>query len=154
MVQLATIGNSATKTVGNNRAIGVAFLEALTLVRVRGTGFIFMDPGAIGEIILVGVGLIIVKADAFAIGATAVPGPITDLDADWLWHRIVPLGPTAQAAQAGNLVPQVERFEIDSKAQRKVKPNDSLVFVAEGDVSAGAPTYDAHLGCRHLLMLS
>ena len=153
LISASTVGNSNTKTTGNQYALGAEAGGGVTLIRTRGTGVIHMDPGAISDMIFVGIGLCIVTVDAFAIGATAMPGPLTDIDFDWWWHSIFALGPVAVATELENSIIGNVRFEIDSKAMRKIKPNETLAFMMEGQQEGGTPTYDASVAVRTLFKL-
>ena len=88
----------------------------------------------------IGLGLMIASDDQLAAGATAFPGPLADADADWLWHSYMLLA-TVTTTAGDNTTAGVARIEVDSKAMRRVKQNDNLVFVAEPDnVGGGSET--------------
>lgn len=99
-----------------------------TLVRTRGSWTaVFNTAASVNDGCTLGVGLIIVTAEAASVGVTAIPGPLTNMDDDrWLWHQIVPfLAP--QTTFGGSTVPaQMYNFEIDSKAMRKLTDNDVI----------------------------
>ena len=153
-VRGANIALGGAKTFGTIAPQGQEAQTALTLVRSRGNGMFFLDPGAVGDVMEVALGLIIVSSDAFAAGVASVPGPLSDLDAEWIFHTVKELGPGSLASQAEDSLVQVHHFEIDSKAQRKLKPGDVVAMVFEGAIHAGAPTVDVSASVRTLLMLS
>ena len=124
-----------------------------TLTRVRGTAKVHLIPNAVSNTMIVAVGLIVVSADAFAVGAAAVPGPITDIDSAWIWHHAFTLGPTQAAAEAGDAIDQYDRVAIDSKAQRKLSPGDTVAFVWEALSLSGTPTADGVVAVRELILL-
>ena len=125
-------------------------LRSSTLVRTRGEIHVGMDPGAIDDTMVVGVGLIVATDQAIAAGAASLPSPIDDGDADWLWHGLFGLH-AATIVSGDDWIGQSSRREIDSKAMRKVKQNDNLVVVYDSSVLAGSPTADVVIGARFLL---
>ena len=134
--------------LGNN----LLDIEPVTLVRSRGFLLIKGTPDAIADNAVVSLGLIVVSDNAAAVGGTSVPGPGNDPDAPWIWHQFVPL----QAGSTGLLgddIGSVVRVEIDSKAQRKLGINETLILV--GETSSG--TYSSitvNGGVRALAMHS
>ena len=84
------------------------------------------------------IGLCIVSDQALAIGVTAVPTPITDMESDlWFLHKVLinsMFFSTAASFQSpGSIV-----YEIDSKAMRKVNDDEQIVIVQEASgVSQG-----------------
>ncbi len=120
-----------------------------TLVRSRGEVILSIDGPADGDKIVIGCGLMI-ASDAQVVGGIAgFPSPIGATDADWLWHSFVPLQ-SQSATQDQALGDQVARLVIDSKAMRKVKQNDNVVIVFDGDQQSGTPVVDATFGVRFL----
>ena len=108
--------------------------EAETIVRIRGFYLIKAIPDAATDDEVVGLGLIVVSDQAAAAGGTSVPGPIATIGVQWLWHNYVPLN-AGQAALSGADLGSMVRGVIDSKAMRKMGPNDSLVLI--GELSTG-----------------
>ena len=76
-------------------------------------------------------GICVVQAAAFAIGITAIPTPITELDSDaWVYHKF--FGVQAHSAvEAEFNTSTVVRFDVDSKAMRKLDSETVLVAVVE-----------------------
>ena len=140
-----SLGAQATAVLANER---------LTLIRLRGHGFIHMDAGAALDSTVVGVGLIIVPDEAFAAGVGSVPTPLADMDAEWVWHSVFALGPAVTATDDGGDLSRNVQFEIDSKAMRKFRTGQALCFVAETDVISGSPTVDVFMAARQLFKLS
>ncbi len=126
---------------------GVAVVNgAATLMRVRGEILASIDAPTDGDQKVLGFGIMIVTDAQLAAGPTSVPSPLTVMDGDWLWHGFIPL-----VAQAANLEHTVAgRLTIDSKAMRKLKPNDNVVMIVDGLNIAGTPVADATLGVRAL----
>jgi hypothetical protein len=78
-----------------------------------------------------------------------MPSPLTTPEADWMWHNFVHLSSvTGTQSDDGS---QIARIEIDSKAMRRVKANDQLIFVCDANLVSGTPTYDFLLGTRVLV---
>jgi len=151
MVRTEVEGVAAAINIGAV-AIGAEFLVATTLVRCRGHYQIRFVPDAANSSQIAGLGLIIVDEQAFTAGAASVPSPTDDMDEEWVWHGLFPFAPAFGVAAADD-VALVVSGEIDSKAQRKVKPGDSLVFVWDGIITAGSPTFDGIAAIRNLFML-
>ncbi len=123
---------------------GLTFTTKQTIMRNRGQYVVSIDGPTDGDKINVGLGLIIVSSEALAAGVTSIPLPISNGDAPWLWHQLVPL-----MAQAGtgvgaslNAMSVVGRGEIDAKAMRKVGLNEALVFVMQSVSTSGTPAVD------------
>ena len=132
------IGASASimHTLLTNAQVITAGLIDATIIRTRGTIQLLTDQGGAQEGGAIFFGMKLQNEKARATGATAVPGPFSQPDQDWFVHEILPwntLGLTA----VGVVNPGFERV-VDSKAMRKVKGSDSLIFVAENAVALGA----------------
>ena len=118
---------------------------------VRNRGAVVHRPTALAADIeysgAFGVG--VVSAQAFAIGITALPGPWSDADwSGWMVWR--------SFAGAFDVTSDISRIllhtvlEVDSKAMRKIGPNDIVVTMAES-ATGGFDIFD---GVRQLLKLS
>jgi len=132
----------------NLMAAVAAFTASFTLYRVRGSWTAILDPPADGAVKVVAAGLIVVTTDAFSAGVSAVPSPIDDLDASWLWHDFQVLS-SEGADPTEALV--AYRGRVDGKAMRKVKSNETLVFVTDGENLGGTQTADVTMAIRILL---
>ncbi len=94
-------------------------------------------------------GLGIVSDEALAAGTGSIPRPFDDDDwAGWLVHGYYSGFNLGSSADPGLVIDTVTT--IDSKAMRKVGPNESLVWMAESQVGAVSVTLNA----RVLMMLS
>ena len=118
--------------VGNALASGAQALHTLvtvgsasTLIRSRGEVVCSIDGPTDNDKVAVGFGLYIATPEQIAVGPTAAPGPISDTDAEWIWHGYALL--IAQSADLGEQV--VARLTIDSKAMRRVKQTQILAMV-------------------------
>jgi len=152
-MDLRRIGMGTNSTLGD-QATAVVALERLTLVRLRGSGFIHMDAAAALDSMIIACGIIIVSSEAFTAGVGSVPTPLSDMDRDWVWHSLFVLGPAVVATDDGGDISRNVRFEIDNKAMRKFRTDETLAFVAEGEIVAGAPTADIGMVARQLFKLS
>ena len=144
-------GLSGTQSTGT--ALGASSAGGVTLVRTRGAGQYRFRPAAANDVHVVGLGLIVVNTDAFVSGgATSMPSPIDDVDANWVWHRLFQPAVATKAFDA-NDPGLVEWFEIDSKAMRIFKPNTTLAFIADGLAVSGSPLSDIAAAVRFLVKL-
>ena len=113
----------------------VVFEDRTTLVRTR--GMVSVKPQAYtADISFVGAyGIGVVSAEALAAGIASVPEPYSD--ADWggwvVWRSFAQH--FESITQASTLLGTWSQ-EVDSKAMRKLTPNDALVFVAESIAGA------------------
>ena len=87
---------------------------------------------------------------------TACPGALTDLDDDiWMWHHFF----TVKAINVtggdlgSNAVSLAQRFEIDSKAMRKIT-EDQFLFGSIEAVETGGATLRLNADSRVLLKLT
>ena len=145
--------SSSSKTI-----LGTAFEPAvpgLTIVRIRGNLQAYLKTASAGDSgFHCAVGIGIVTTDAFSIGVTAMPGPLSDIFWDgWLFHQIFDIfAASGTIADNFNLGLAVERFEIDSKAMRKFRTN-MTVFAMLETVEGGTATMSVRVGSRMLLKL-
>jgi len=122
----------------------------LTIIRNRGV--VVVKPQSFGaDVDVLGAfGVGIVSAEAFAAGVASVPSPY--LDADWagwmVWRTFAFHFEFASALTIA--LPANISFEVDSKAMRKIGPNEVLVYVAESQAGA-LSIFD---GLRTLIKLS
>ena len=119
-----------------------------TLIRVRGEILAALDTPTSNVVNLVSMGIIVATEEQIAVGATALPDPADDLDADWLWHGFIPL---SSVGVAGDLsVENAGRLTVDSKAMRKMKQTQSGVMVIANPAFVGAVGVDVTFGIRAL----
>jgi hypothetical protein len=97
-------------------------------------------------------GIGIATAAATAIGITAVPTPITEQEWDgWIfWHAFSVRAP---AAFDGTMAAIFRSVEIDSKAMRKLREEDSI-YAAVEVIEQGTSALNVGLDTRILLKLS
>ena len=150
----AAIGTkaSAIDLATGTKSLGGSLLAVAgpgTFVRIRGQVYCQLDAGAVDERALICFGVILVSNEAAAAGAASVPGPFTDGDADWMWHGFLSVSSLAESAIFGDAA--FDRVIVDTKAMRKVKSSQSLIFVAEVASSQDATgTFDYMYGLRIL----
>ena len=124
-------------TTSTNLSANAAFIVGLglqsvlsetTLVRTRGSLlFHLTSSAAVGDAFIGAVGIGLVSDQAFAIGATAVPMPVSEAkDERWIWHHWLNIVESG----AGDAAP-AQRIEIDSKAMRKFTDSDRLYMAVE-----------------------
>lgn len=145
----ATLDGSGITTTQSVQA-AVTFNASGTVARARGRIKAYIDNPSDGDRIYVGAGLIVVTEEQLAVGATATPNPLTDLDAEWMWHGFMPLAfETTTNTEASTLAMDV--LEIDSKAMRRVKQTQSLALVVARTAGAGSSSISFVAGLRILL---
>ncbi len=110
-----------TKVILGSFVLGTEFDE--TMMRLRG---VWLYIGAANAASQAAVGMIVVSDDAFTVGISAIPGPISDIDNDgWVyWQGLV------QGFDAVSHVPGV--FDIDNKGKRVVRQGSRIALIAEG----------------------
>ena len=130
---------------------GQAVVDGLTIMRTRGHLGIYLSAGAAALDGFDGaVGLAIVSENAFGVGITAVPTPITDEAWDgWFWFSHFSVKVPSANNFAGNA--SSIQIPVDSKAMRKIKNTDTIIAVLEATEVGGA-TVNMSLQTRMLVM--
>jgi len=125
--------------------------DKLTIVRTHlSLSFISTVEPSVANHMLYGFGLCIVSEDAAGVGATAIPGPLTDDIWDgWFVHRQGLVSPGVQGD--GNGIISMD-IQIDSKAMRIFSPGNNMVGVLE-TVETGVFSMTANLLSRQLFKL-
>ena len=153
-------GSSATAalTAAGQQILGngvvLTLEDVVTLVRLRGNLQVFLTSvAAAGEGFHGAVGVAIINTQAFAIGATAIPGPLSEMEwHGWLYHRLFDLHSTS--ATVGNSAAGAYfNLEVDSKAMRKWSANETLVAMVEV-VEIGTSVGEIFFDSRVLVKLS
>ncbi len=146
-------GISATTVLGGSLAFGPA--GAATILRIRGEVVAQLETPAANEVKAFGIGIGVFSTDAVALGATAMPDPLADVGYPWIyWSAHVLMariadGATSPADQAGT---KTARIMIDSKAMRKVRPDQSVAIVVEPINLAGTATMELAMGPIRVLI--
>ena len=143
-----TVTASGSVLWTNGVQLGVE--AAVTDIRLRGFAELLLSAGTALDGFRGALGIGYVSEEAFAIGITAIPTPVTDSDwGGWIWHQFFELhNPTATAGVESQL-----RFNIDSKAMRKVTNNQLMVGVMEAN-ETGVSSLTLHADTRVLSKLS
>ena len=142
------IGNGvgASTVVGNAKLLiaslsaSAFLLRPFTILRTRLEINLVSDQAAVDEVPTVTLGQIVVTDTAVAIGVTAIPDPSGisgDPEADWyvfqaMIVRFKFLSSVGFHPAAGT------NYPVDSKAMRKVGPDDNIALMASSDSAAGA----------------
>ena len=125
----------------------------VTIVRIRGYFRVILTAAtAAGDGFLGAVGIGVVTAPAFAVGLTAVPLPVAEMDWDgWMFHQFFDL--RSNIAGVGDGQPGVSiGFDIDSKAMRKLGDEQVLMGAIEV-VESGTAVMEVSADTRILLKL-
>ena len=134
------VGNTLTVAGGtlySSLSAAALALRPFTIVRTRLLVTVRSDQEIATEDQFGAIALAVVSDQAAAIGVTAIPTPITDLDSDLFFvHQMV-----ANSWQFSTAVGSGQRFasyDVDSKAMRKVNADQDVVMVGEVDTNAGS----------------
>ena len=134
-----TIVASANAIVSSLSA-GALLLRPFTILRTRMLINYESDQAAVSERGFGSLGRIVVSSQAVAAGATAIPDPGTisgDPDADWFVHQPCMFSflflDSSGFTDMGSLP-----YVIDSKAMRKVGPNQDVVTMFSEEGAKGA----------------
>ena len=132
---IQALAAGADTLIGTLNAAALA-LRPFTLLRTRLEITFRSDQSAANESPTGAYGEIVVKETATAIGITALPKPLTEGDADWHVYQ----GMTAPIFALSSVgVQDVSvHYVIDSKAMRKLGPQDDLAVVFETRSAGGA----------------
>jgi len=154
---LSTAVQSATVAGLFLIGVGQAVLETLTIVRIRGELAVWLPLStSVGDgwtTFSAGIG--IVTADAFAVGATAMPGPATDADwKGWLWHHSGASLIGLETTEVGRGPLSAVRIPIDTKAMRKVSLNEVVFGAVEFVTEVGTAQADFTMNSRLLAKLA
>ncbi len=128
-----SVGIGATSV---NLALSLTALELakrpFTVVRTHLQIHLNTDQLIASELQFGAVGMCVVSDQAVAIGVTAVPTPITDLQSDlWFLHQIL-INEFTLGTAVGFDARAGYQYTIDSKAMRKVNDDQDVILVLEG----------------------
>ncbi len=110
-----------------------------TLRRLIVDWFVMMPSVADGANAAGRVGIIIVAPQVVAVGATAVPRPVSDGERPWLWNR--GYGLIQQQAGTDLLKSIPLHLHDDVRGMRKYKENDVLICVIENALGSSIDTF-------------
>ncbi len=144
--QATSLGASAFIIDSSLSALELA-KRPFTITRLVGSLYVASDQSAAFEFPFGAFGGIVVSDKALALGATAVPDPITQTSSDeWFMIRSFGLSGNPEEGRV------VHEFMFDSKAQRKVQDGDDVAFVMSNGSSAAGVSFVARF--RMLVKLS
>jgi len=146
-------GDQAISVAGITLSSQSDFLEPGTILRSRGYVQASMDASKqVNDTIGVAFGLGIVSTDAATLGSTAMPGPFSDPQYPWLWFGTMFLRANLASGQDEAWGVSQQRLEVDTKAMRRFKPKESLVWVIETASLAGGPATNITTGFTRVLI--
>ncbi len=114
-----------------------------TIVRIRGEVNVAVTAaGAGGANSNCVMGIKLTTASAFAAGGASVESPFTEIGGDWIWWHSATMRNSAAFTTTDSDLDggRFVRVPVDSKAMRKVGPNQVLIFVAHNVVSGSTQT--------------
>ncbi len=125
---IVALDQLASGTIG---PIFASFSVAGTLVRIRGKVGATLNTAAVGEHVMLLLGLTVISNDAAAAGV--VPEILNDVnaidDGNWVWQGAIYLSSGDEGAVVSDML--MGSIDIDTKAMRRFKASDALVFVAQ-----------------------
>ena len=147
-VAVTSISASGKAFVG--AGYGLTTQNPVTLIRTRGEVEMFLKTGGtVGDGFRGAFGIAKASSVAFAAGIASLPGPISEINWDgWLYHRF--FGVHIQDTTDFNGPATSLRFEIDSKAMRKLEVEDTVYAMLEV-TEIGVATMDVFHDSRVLL---
>ncbi len=146
----AIVGGSTAILLTSLNAAALA-LRPFTVVRSRGYIHLISDQTAASESQSIAYGHCVVSDQANAIGATAIPTPVTDSGSDlfFVYERLRTFFTFGSAI--GFQSPAGLFKEYDSKAMRKIAVGEDLVVVVESSASTSGLSFQSF--SRHLVKL-
>ncbi len=147
-----TFAASTTSILGLGQTSG----GGVTVVRLRGRiSCVLETTSAAARGFHCALGIGIVTQDAFTVGGvTALPNPFDDIDWGWWYHSIFDVqSVTATIADGVNAGSAWYTAEVDSKAMRKLVPNETI-FASLQVFESGTESMDVLFDSRMLVKLS
>ena len=146
-----TFASSTTSVLGLGQTSG----GGVTVVRLRGRiSCVLETTSAAARGFHCALGIGIASADAFAAGVASLPNPFDDIDWSWWYHSIFDVqSVTATIADGVNAVGAFYTAEVDSKAMRKIAPNETI-FASLQVLESGTESMDVLFDSRMLVKLS
>ncbi len=126
-----------------------SFAVPATVLRCRSEVLIqFDETRTAGDQMDVAIGLAKMSTDAAA--GASLPDPIGEVGFPWLFWKQVKLEciSTSTTYDPGSSL----RFSVDTKAMRKVKPDESIIWLIEFANPAGAPVTQVDISQSRLLI--
>ena len=150
---VSTVVTAVGGTIVFSLAAPELALRPFTIVRTRLQVAIQSDQAAASELVIAAMGVCVVSDQALAIGVTAVPTPITDIDSDlWFVHQVT-YNNFVFGDGTGFIENNLAQYDVDSKAMRKVQDGQDVAVVAElSGISGGGA--NLIIGGRMLIKLN
>ena len=142
---------SASSSVILGSGVALVTTDPVTIVRTRGQFDAFLTSASTpGDGYQGAIGIGIVSSPAFAIGITAMPTPLTEVEWDgWLYHRFFGAhNPKVDVSDAAGV-----SIEVDSKAMRKWGDAVTL-FAAIEVVEIGTAVLNVFFDSRVLIKIN
>ncbi len=144
-----SIGSPGTAVLAFALSAGGLAMRPFTIVRERFFWYTRSDVVTGGEVWGGAIGFCVVSDQSVAIGVTAVPTPITDIDSDLFYLYAANFG-----RFGGTQVEEVgARKDLDSKAMRKVEEGQDAIIVLETAAVTEGASMVSVIGGRTLLKL-
>ncbi len=128
-VAVVTLTSGAQQLIASLNAAAL-LLRPFTILRTRIDLLFRSDQAATDEAPSGGFSMIVVKETAAAVGVSALPGPLAEIDADHFVYQGMTTA-VLSATSVGVTAPVGTRYMIDSKAMRKVGPQDDVAIQGE-----------------------
>ena len=151
------MGDSAAQVTSNVTVLAsnsLGFAGPGTILRCRSYIQAWFDATVqVGDGILLTFGLGLVSSDAAAAGSGSVPEPRNDLF-PWLWWGEMSLA-SESTLVSGEGTPwgmSAQRIDVDTKAMRRVKAGESLVWIMNSTTASGAPVTNISFGTTRVLV--
>ena len=130
-------GYVSVATGGTSLINNAVFEEPITVIRTRGHVAVRPTVYSANIDIVGAMGLAVVSREAFDAGVASIPAPFDDADwGGWFVWRSFSFRFQVQGTSDADLLPGGIELEIDSKAMRKITPNEALVTIAQSQVGA------------------
>ena len=129
----------------------LAFTIPATILRWRGyVSAMFDETVQAGDQAVLTFGVAIVSTDAVG---SETPDPASEPSYPWIWWKEFRLDAfVASGAPMGSWGPAAQRYELDSKAMRKIKPRESLLIIGQSTNVTGAPAILLEVGQLRVLI--
>ena len=131
-----TVITASTKHLVSVLGAGALLLRPFTILRTHMEILYVTDTTTATETLFGQYGRMVVTDTASGIGVTAVPSPSDEPEADWFVHQL--MSGRQQFADASGFGMAGHHYFIDSKAMRKVGPDDDVVGVFDQVSATGA----------------
>ncbi len=140
---------------GTSLGGALAFTVPSTVIRMLGDVTIGNTAAVTAlDAVIIGMSIGVVSTDAFAAGAASVPEPLEEPEYPWLyWASKAFFYPNTSSPLASTGDPRMsDRFSIDIRSQRKLKPRESLCWIVQyGDIT-GAPPMTVQIANTRVLL--